>query len=213
MLPKVLAVFQHCLAGHHRGVGHGEDAQKRHERRLQMYPQGRVVGGHEAGVADGSGLVFQYFAPENPAARRGRGGVEQAAERVHEVLRRDGPASAVDKHFTVMKKHPAPQHKRVGFAILRHGKAPGQRRGRLQGRIQGQQAVVELRHGPGVGLVARKGRVERRQRLGLVVAKHPPLVGRRPRRGLAGSQQSSQATNNQQIKQTNQSLIEKCRHA
>jgi len=106
VLAKVLAVPSHGLVRHHVGVVHGEDAQKRDKRLLEVNAQRGIVGRHETGVAGRAIGLLQHLAPEYPAARAGRGRVQDAFEGIHEVGGRDHPAFATGKNLAVVEAHP-----------------------------------------------------------------------------------------------------------
>ena len=113
-----------------------------------------------------------------------------------------GPLAADCQTLLIsVKPHALPQHESVRPPIGRNSVAPGQRRGRLQGRIQLQQPVVELRHGPGSwpGCGQKPGRARSGLRAGCSetrAARRPPggpRRGSRPAPAAASQQPKSLA--------------------
>jgi hypothetical protein len=113
VLTEVLAILFHGLVRHHVGIRHGENAQERNERLLQVNAQRRVIRRHKRRVADAAIGLLQHLAPKNPAARAGRSRIENALERIDKVGRRYFPALATGKNIAVVEVHPRPQHERV----------------------------------------------------------------------------------------------------
>ena len=122
---EVLAPAFHNLARHHRAVHHAHLPEKRGEGVAYAYRErGVVVGPQGVQVA------------ENPCSGRRHGGVRDAPQAVHEVVRRHTPRGRLVEHHVVAQ--------REGVAQTVGADAPplGNAGLHLQGGVELNQAVV-----------------------------------------------------------------------
>ena len=169
--PEIAAITINRLTGKHTAVLHGKYSEQGYKRTFQPDDKGAVIDCYKR-------IFVSHPVVEYPGPGRSCFGIDQASKAENKVSSPHLPALAAFKNGIVMKKDILAQMENIGAAAVEDLPAAGYRGQNAETGIKLEKTVVEVMHGPHVGLVAGKCRVETAYPVDHVVAKLPVTGGR-----------------------------------